>query len=251
MKDSYKVLDDGNVEVIDYDDKAQKSIYIYEYQDNIEDVLKEENIKEYLEYKKERINNQIKSINVALNRNKRISKLWLISVILLEILFGYAFSLLKVGTFIGGLNVLSFAPFIFGTIMSIPVLSSTFIGINKFKKENRGFEVELEELEKQLNLAKDKINTLLNDKTKCNQEIKNNENDYKKISKDELNKIINYLRNYYVAGYYEKEFYNCYKNGILEKQLGDDFNYIECDTPVVMKYFKEKGPVLAKKYNKK
>lgn len=250
MKDSYKVLEDGTVEVIDYNDKKQKNIYTYEYQDNIEEILKEENNKEYLEYKKKRINHQIKSNNVALNRNKKISKLWIGSVILLEILFGYTFSLLKVGTFIGELNMLSFAPVIFGTIMSIPVLSSTFIGINKFKKENRGFKVELEELERQLKLTKDKINTLLNDKTKCNQEMKKNK-DYKKISKDELNKIINYLNSYYVAGYYEKEFYNCYKNGNLEKQLGDDFDYIECDTPVVLKYFEEKGPVLAKKYDKK
>ena len=60
----------------------------------------------------------------------------------------------------------------------------------------------------------------------------------------------NYLYNYYIAGYYEKDFYNMYKNGKLEKTLGDGSNYIECNTPIVMKYFEEKVPTLEKKYNK-
>lgn len=187
MKHNYNVLGNGET----------KEFFQCEYQDNIEEILKQENVKEYLENKKEINQNEININNAAIDRNKRINRMWIMGLVLSITIFECVFLLLNIYSPIRGINVLSLTPIIFGAIMSVPVLCSSIIGINEFKRENKALELELKELEKQLSIAKNKIGSLRENKTKDNYGMQMSKNDCARVClKDDLKEINNYLHNF-------------------------------------------------------
>lgn len=200
MKDGYTILNDKYVLVTDYDKNSTKREFVYNNQDNLENILKEENIFEYLKNKKGEMINQVRLNKELINRNKTIKELWLISITLFEVIFAFIFYLY------GGLNFMTFAPFIFGMPMTAAILVCCNTGIKKFKRQNRGYELELEEIEKKLEITDKKIKKILEKSKKSNCELKDLKTEYVKINqKEELKKISEYLHNYYIKGYNEKK----------------------------------------------
>ena len=75
MKDSYKVLENGKIDIIDYDREGVKTTFQMEYQDNIEDILKQQDVREYLELRKLILNNKISSNNKAIKNFEKAIKI--------------------------------------------------------------------------------------------------------------------------------------------------------------------------------
>lgn len=247
MKDSYKVLENGKVDVIDYDRDGIKTSFQMEYQDNIEYILKQFNVREYLDLRKLILNSKISSNDRAIKNNKQVNIGFLLAWIIGTIIFGYMSTII-----FSGISIATFLPFIIGSAIFGPLIAYSKKNIKKFKKNTSACISELEEIDKQLNETEKKIEELKKYNIRENEKTYKDLNKHIKIdSKEELEKIREYLHNFYVMGYYEEEFYKHFNNGTLENTLINEFDCKEEDVQFVMKHFEEKGPVLTKKYNKK
>lgn len=103
---------------------------------------------------------------------------------------------------------------------------------------------EKELLEKQINFEKKLLEKLQSDKTNSNIQT---ETDYEIVNLDIdliISKVQNLINFFYNLGYNEKKLYRSFTKDKLDKYYSGYF--LEQAT----EYFEEKGPVLAKKYNK-
>lgn len=104
---------------------------------------------------------------------------------------------------------------------------------------------EKELLEKQIKFEKELLENLQNDKTNSNIQT---ENDYEIINIDNdliRRNVQNLINFFYNLGYNEKKLYRSFVKDNLDKYYSGN------TLKVATEYFEEKGPVLAKKYNKK
>lgn len=247
MKDSYKVLENGKVDIIDYDRDGIKTSFQMEYQDNIEDILKQFDVREYLELRKLILNSKISSNDRAIKNNKQVNFGFLLAWIIGTIIFGYMSTII-----FSGMTIAAFLPFIIGSTIFGPLIAYSKKCIKKFKKNTNACISEIEEIDNQLKETEKKIEELkklnLREKESTYKEL----NKYIKLdSKEELERIRDYLNNFYVLGYHEEEFYKHFNNGNLEDVLKQEYDCKKEETQFVMKHFEKKGPVLAKKYNKR
>ena len=114
------------------------------------------------------------------------------------------------------------------------------------KKASNANEIEIEYLKRELISLKEEIEVLKNDTTNS---IIQKEDEWRNINvvgnpfvKEYINNLVNL---YYNLGYDEKKLYRYYLNGKLNKIF--EGNNLE----LAKNYFKEKGPVLSKKYKNK
>ena len=86
MNDSYKVLENEKIKVVGCDN--HENLAEYDFQDNIEQILKEVNVKEYLEKELERLEEEVISNEYAIKRNKKIKLAFGLYAIASPIFFG-------------------------------------------------------------------------------------------------------------------------------------------------------------------
>lgn len=110
---------------------------------------------------------------------------------------------------------------------------------NKKYKKIKGYEVELEELNKKLVESQTKLNLLK--ENKINNEIDNKNNDYL----EQLKLLRDKLKLYREIGYNEDRYLRYYEDDHLELILGIKYTKEQLDE--IKKYFEEKGPSLVKK----
>lgn len=205
------------------------------YQDNIEEILRTENIIEALENENKNYKESIKlKENSIKNRVKKN-----ISIVIASVIIGLFISLISF--FVNPFSITNILLGILSTIGSFSLLSHTFINnlkrIKTIKKEIDGLNLATTVLE----VKEEEAKNLLAKLEKNNTQNKTNyeSNKIKKINYlDKLIEIKNLLGLYCSIGANEEEFKKYYKDGSLDFKLADDFS--EQDRIEIKTYLKEK-----------
>lgn len=250
MKGSYKVLENGKIKVRDYDNHGNLTEYEYDFQDNIEQILKEENVKEYLEKELIELEEKVFSNEYAIKRNKNINLTYGLSAIAVTIFFGILSYYLQINSMIGGSwKIITCGSTLIGLTMFTPLIWFSEKCNKKFSNVINGCKIEIEEIKKQLEKTNNNIKKLQNNKFNTkDQEIKYISGDIKVSSTEQLKNLKNYLLNFYSLGLHENELSEYYQQGILDKVLKKEYD--EDEIEIIKKHFEEKGPTLVKKREK-
>lgn len=243
-------MDDGKVIVGDYakDSKNFAELKEYEYQDNIIELFEQENIVEELENEKKklkkRILNNYATINIHEHLKKILTAIW-IGMPLLSIFLGFLLSFNpSVMRPMFGIKQHWLSMGVVGTLITSIVVSLPFLASkNTLKlvvKENKGFELQLEELEKELEKNKEILNQLRNNKSKENQQqaIERKKENIHNIHLEKYRKIRSNLLLYREIGENENEFSEYYDKNILDEKLNDSYDPEEIEK--IKTYFKSK-----------
>ncbi len=241
MNDSYKVLENEKIKVVGCDN--HENLAEYDFQDNIEQILKEVNVKEYLEKELERLEEEVISNEYAIKRNKKIKLAFGLYAIASPIFFGLLSYFMQINwklTTFSTIGVgLSCVPFL---ILGCEICNKIFF------KEINGCKIEIEEIKKELEKTKNNIKELQNNKSNTKgQEIKNIEY-IKESSVEQLKALKEHLLAYYSLGFHEKELSKYYQQGMLDKVLEKEFD--EDEIGIIKNHFEEKGTALVKKRKK-
>lgn len=224
MKEEY-IYKNGKIKTIDYN--IIKKELTYDYQDNINEILKTENIIEFLKKDKEIIKRDINNIKKQIKNNKKniesIKNIWGFISILLTLF------ILKDITLFYTLFIIN------SCIFLTPIL--VFTDINRIhKKILNGNCTELEKIEKESKEYKEKLKELYENKTITETEIKKQENKVNYIKyKEELKDLKDCLRIYFCIGSNETKFKKYYDKNILDKKLNKEFNINE--RKLIKRYF--------------
>jgi len=249
MKDGKIIYIDGKVLVNDYTKNSKNPIELkeYEYQDNIIELMEQENIVEELENEKIKLNDRIQSNHVAIKSYERAKKIltaiW-IGMPLFAAFLGFLMSFNSSATPLFGIKQHWLSMGITGTIITSLVVSFPFSLFKSFfndaKKYNNGYKLQLEELEKELEKNKDKLNKLKNNKSKKNEQqaMSKKTDDIHNIHLEKYKKIRRNLLIYRKIGENEKKFFEYYNNNILEEKLNDEYDHEEIEK--IKTYFKNK-----------
>lgn len=234
MKEAY-VYKDNKIIAADLVENAGTEVQ-YDYQDNIEEIMKTENILEYLETEKVELTKKINNLNKRIKKNNKSLSHYL------AIWVYYSFMSIGLGTFIGIISniwiVTWILPLLITIIYSIFIIF-TVINTNISIRHQKCHQLELEKIEEKIKENETLLETLRIDKrvseTKIN-EIKNKFN-YVKY-KEKLNKLKKYLETYRLIGKNIELYNKYYKKGILEEKLNNSLaeeqiklikKYIECN----------------------
>lgn len=227
MKESYVYLNDKIVVTEEKENRI--NFKIYEYSDNIEDILVVENILESLNKEKIHINKLINEENNFIHPKlntllKLVGFSTLIFCIFVTIPFGIIETIL-VSFFI---------------ILSQILLKCCVNSNDKYTKNKiNGFKLELDKIIETEEKYKKLLNELNNNKTKS--DIKNIEEmkkDKKIMYKQKLEEIKILLLMFREIGFNENLFEKYYKKGILDNKLNK--TYTENEIQIVKQYFKDK-----------
>lgn len=215
-----------------------------EYSDNIDEILKKENIIEAIE-------NRLNVLRCSDNQFKKIKFKdfipWLLIILssffliipgymILKSHFEYIILSEKVISLIKGMFLFS------GCTFFISIIHTIWYYVN-FKITKSGNDKELELLEKRLNIEKENLIKLKKDKTVTKE---NKEFRVVKInSLEDLKKIRKYCDLYYKLGILEKKYLKYYQENILTKKLSKYYN--DEELKIIEDYFKEKEFTLVKK----
>lgn len=215
MKEAYIYKDE---QIIVADIKEDKCVEVkYGYQDNIEEILKTENILEFLNIEKERISKELLDIDKKRNNTENLTPTIIASWIY--------YSLLSVGfgTIIGLFTNIWLIVWLLPLIISLICTSSAIyneINISILNKKQKGFKLELQKIHEQLNKNKTYLEKLKKDKRisleKANKVSKKfNYVDYK----EKLEELKKYLETYKLIGKNIEIYKKYYKKGILNERL--------------------------------
>lgn len=241
MKEEYKYIDS---KVVAYDDK--KGLQVYEYQDNIGELLNQENIIETINNILKELNNEKKGIKIDSNSfrdmlytpqyGSNVRIMWSLAVLI--VLFGML------------VKTVAIPCAILGLISMISVIPTALYQHKKYKKDmltkTENLEQQISEFEKILIIEECKLNNLKNNKEKTNEKNVNKES----VEIDNTrNKTINIIENKKRLYKYFRENLNQikkYKNkGLLRNILDSD--YTDDDIEYIDSMY-EKNKVL-KKHN--
>ena len=232
------------------DEKFKKRIV--DYTDSFEEVLKQENLIEKMENEKEKLETEMKKRR----KNKKSCFFGIICNFVFYVLTVAA----TLGMFYGVTGEIIINTSKFGLVnfshvcsiffSSVALLAFGSMGIGEFlkykkdvKKEN-AINSELEFLEKEIEIEKEKLEEL-NDKKNVvwpTTGIKIAEVDDKEL----LENLKKQLELHYNIGYNSQKYFKYLENGILEEKLRDK-NYTEEEIECISKYLEEKGPILSRK----
>lgn len=236
MKENYKVLEDGNVEVINFDNIGNFSIQKYEYNDNINEIFSIENIIEYLEKKAMEYKEQIRFDKEILNSG----------------LNEFLFAIFCASSVIGGVACsaslsLGISIALIGTIICIPTY--IYNSFNEYKKEKQIIAKEqlLTETEEIIDKYNKKLIKLKEEKNKVYYETDKGKS-FKIIYLEQLKSIKEKFALYYYIIYNYKKMIRYYEKGQLNIILKE--NYSQQDINIITNYLEEKGPELVKRFNK-
>lgn len=223
-----------------------------EYYDNIDEVLIQENLVETMEKeikKLERKSEQYKKYNKGRYFPLTLPVMLIFSIIVPLFLYwisdGIALTA-STNTAFGPMNSLiaMSISLLFGPLLMSCALE--FISYRGYKiriREEKGINSELEFLKKQIELEREHLESLKQEKTRDNEntEFRTVEVD----DKQRLRELEGISNLYFNLGYYDKKYYKLYRQGRLEKKLGQYYN--EDEINLAKEYLEEKGPVLAKR----
>ena len=220
MIDGYKCRD-GKVIVVNYDEDNLVTETEREYQDNIDELLKAENMEEHLcnlvsKYENEIDNYERKISRCSINiGNGRI------------IIFG--------GTMMGALFCVAFSswiPVLVGFLGSFVFSKLTFISpskkdIKKYKKEIKATELILEGIKEEQQKNQRDLRRLRNDNKVEKEDIDSN---YRQFDLIELSRMDDYLELWGYVGKNEDDLLWYDEQGCMYRNLEDDFTMDEIKT---------------------
>lgn len=241
MKDNYKVLENEKIKVVGCDN--HKNLTEYNFYDNLEQILKEVNVKKYLEKELKRLEEKAISSERAIKRGKKIELVFGLYAIASPIFFGLLSYFMQINW-----KLMTFATIGVGLIGIPPVILICEISNKSLFKVINGCKIEIEEIKKELEKTKNNIKELQNNKSNTKgQEIKNIEY-MKESSVKQLKALKEHLLTYYSLGFHEKELSKYYQQGKLDKALEKEFD--EDEIGIIKNHFEEKGTALVKKRKK-
>lgn len=239
MKDSYKVLENEKIEVTDCDNHKNLTEYNLLIH-NLEQILKEVNVKEYLEKELKRLEEKAISSERAIKRGKKIELVFGLYAIASPIFFGLLSYFMQINW-----KLMTFATILVGLSCVPPLILAYEISNKSLFKVINGCKIEIEEIKKELEKTKNNIKELQNNKSNTKgQEIKNIEY-IKESSVEQLKALKEHLLTYYSLGVHEKELSKYYQQGKLDKALEKEFD--EDEIGIIKNHFEEKGTALVKK----
>ena len=161
MKESYRVLEDGTVSVVD-DNNFILKIERREYQDNIQEIFESENTEELLKTRKEEVINNINDNKYIIKRNKNIIKTLVLGLGLSGII------MILVGHFVvpGNEGLVALTAFLISVSLALPLSIVSNLTKENLSKEIKEYEDEIKKLDKAIELTKKRIQALKQDKTK-------------------------------------------------------------------------------------
>ena len=247
MKDGKIIYLDGKVLVNDFKKDSKNTVELkeYEYQDNIKEIIKQENIIEELENEKNKTNNKILNNYTTINTHEHAISWLKIMWVTIPLFAAFMGFLLSFGNSIQplfGIKQHWLSLGILGTVITSAGLSGPF-ALFKYilktaYKDNNGNKLQLKELEKELVKNKKILNQLQNNKLKENEQeamIKKTD-DIHNIHLDEYRKIRNELLLYREIGENMDKFSKYYTEDTLEENLNEFYNSEEIEK--IKTYFK-------------
>lgn len=240
MNKEYTYID-GKVIISDENDNKTQS----EYYDNLDEVLVQENLIEFMEGKihsLEKESQLYKKNNVRRYIPVALPMTLLLSTIGPSLLINNAFNT-YVDTIFGTMN-LALAAGIPITLSLLPIgVGTELILYNEYKnslKREKGINSELVFLKEQIVKEKESLDDLKLDRTR------NNENtDFRTVKVDDLQQLKvlrDYLNLYYNLGFNGEKYYQYYQDGKLDEKLQK--YYSDTGIQLAKEYIEEKGPSL-------
>ena len=220
MKDGYKYRD-GKVIVVDYDQWNTKREEERKYQDNIEELLMAENVRDYLiDYENK--------VNISIEKNNREIKEWK-SERALRIVVMFFVTIL-VGMIVGTItSILFIVSALICSVITIKLVTSCNKIIKKYEKEIAGFNLTLEGIGEELEKNKINLRKLINDDRVDCENIKGR--NYVQLNYvEELKKLKDYLQLWYVVGEDEEKLLRYDKRDKLYTKLEKDFEQEDIKT---------------------
>lgn len=221
-----------------------------EYYDNLDEVLVQENLIETMENNIEKLEKESKSYKRK--RKHYIPWILILTTLISVIGFPNIFNLIFDHEFLAILYGTSFGKISYYTLFCIitDLFSVLFAGIielflhSDYKEERKnakGIISELNFLKKQIEIEKEKLNKLKQEKSR-----KKENTDFRTVNvddKNELDELDDSLNLYYDLGYNDKKYYHYYQQGKLNKKLQK--YYSEEGLNLAKEYLEEKGPTLS------
>lgn len=233
MKEKY-IYKNGLIYTNDITEKKSHEFKIYDYQDNIDEILIKENIIEDLEkYKKEVLNNYKKINNNHFNiKNKFIR--------------ANVFSVLFMILIINSINSLSFTYLTFITLSSSVILTfsvTTYIIIKKiekkYKEKKKYYIGIINKINEELKTNNKKLSELKKEKTKDLEDNYKNDNINIINYKERLLELKTLIKLYGEIFCNEEKYKKYYNLGILDKNI--EKNYNENERKLIKEYFNKKN----------
>lgn len=246
MKDGKIIYIGDKVLVNDYRQDSDNNIVLkeYDYQDNIIEILTQENIVEELENRKIELNNNIIKNAKSIKSNKSTQKTLIYLLFAMTIFTALLGAVTSPDISFFGIKQAWLSMGIFGFISAFVINGFAFLGLNQnlkfIKRWKKGYELELEELEKQLEKNIEKLNQLRNNKSKANEKaaMSRKTDDIHNIHLEKYRKIRRLLMVCREIGEKEKEFFEYYNNNTLDEKLANGYETDEIEK--IKTYFKSK-----------
>ena len=214
MIDGYKCRD-GRVIVINYDNDNNVTEEEREYQDNIEELLKAENIEEYLDKLKDDYEKKIRESNKKYKSSAENISIMICSVIMFTLMFGLSVSLANssfiplIATFLGSSFVV--------LLICIPSIRN----IRKTKKDISGCELALEGINEEIQKNQRELRRLRNDTRVEKEDISS---EYRQFDLKPLEELDEYLKLWEYIGENEKFFVSRMEHGMIDKDWEDELD---------------------------
>ena len=248
MNKEYTYID-GKVILID--DNGNQTLT--EYYDNLDDVLIQENLIETMENEIEKSNNKYLELSNETKGSKKtnlLKKVILPHAILtiialfiptiLELLIPVPLSSTIIPNFKVWLTAFSF---VLTQMPVTPMTLQNYFSYNESLKKKNGIQTELKHLNEQLMKEKQKLESLIENKTK---QKENKEFRVVKVNDlEQLKELRNNIAFYYDLGYNQEKFYKYFERGNLDKKLNS--YYTEEGVKEAKEYIESTAPQLVKK----
>ena len=226
--------------------------------DNLEQILVQENLIEEMEKEIEVLNKESKKYPIPKEKYKPFMLYGTIIMLLVGLpLFLWGITgqnpyLLEMEIGLKSYNLVAFTTAMAGAI-GLPIISLLslfeYMDYRSDKKIAKGINSELEYLNKQLEKEKGKLCSLKNEGKVIKNDEKVGVRSFKVNDRQQLESLSEKLKLFYDLGSKDKKLYGFYQKGKLGYKLNDEYG--ESCVKLAEDYFKEKGPVLSRKRNKR
>jgi len=214
MIDGYKCRD-GKVVVINYDNNNNVNEEEREYQDNIEELLKAENIEEYLDKLKDDYDKKIKESKKKYKSSSESIIIMICIVIMFTLIFGLSLSL----------SLTSFIPlivtFLGSSLASLLICIPSIRNMVRSRKEIRGSELSLEGINEEIQKNQRDLRRLRNDNKVEKEYI---DSDYRQFDLKPLEEMEEYLKLWEYIGENEKYYVSRMKRGMIDKDWEEELD---------------------------
>lgn len=212
----------------------------YEYQDNIEEIMKEENILEFLEESKAKIKNNIREIEKKLEINNRL----MFQYLYIGVIFGLFFVIF--GILFGIFSDIWITAWALPLLVEITCsIFAVYTKINSrlLTKKLNGYKVELKEVEDKIKENKEYLEIVKKDKTVSDIKKEKIKKDVNYVRyKEQLNELKTYLEIYRKIGRNIEVYRKYYKNGVLDEKLETKYN--DSQIKLIKKYLNDENKFL-------